>query len=92
MKTATKALAFHQGRSALLQSSKRDLKVPSHQEKQIFSNTTIPTKNIRMTVTLILTSLSQNDFQDMALSTERYLNIIQQATTTLSRITTAIQK
>jgi len=59
---------------------------------EIFSNNTILTKNIRMTVTHSLKSLSPNDFQDTVLSTERSLNIIQQVTTTLSRIKTAIQK
>jgi len=92
MKIATKALAFHQSKGDLVQSSKRDMKIPSQQGKKIFSNTTIPTKNIRMTVSHSLTSLLQNDFQDIAHSTERSLNIIQQVTTTLSRIKTAIQK
>jgi len=37
-------------------------------------NTTIPTKNIRETITHSLTSLSHNDFQDTAHSTKRSLN------------------
>jgi hypothetical protein len=44
MMIATKALASHQDKSTLLQSSKRDLKIPSQKEKQIFSNNTFPTK------------------------------------------------
>jgi len=88
----TKALASHHGRSALPLPSKRDPKIPTHKGKQIFSNDTIPTKNIQMTAIQFLTSPSPNNFQDTALSTERSLNIIQQVTTTLSRIKTAIQK
>jgi len=48
--------------------------------------------NIQMTAIQSLTSPSPNTFQDTALLTERSLHIIQQVTTTLSLIKTAIQK
>jgi len=67
-------------------------KNPNEKGKQIFSNNTIPTKNIQMTAIQSLTWPSPNNFQDTALSTERSLSIIQQVTTTLSRIKTTIQK
>jgi len=44
MMMTTKALASHHGKNALQLPSKRDLKIPSQKEKQIFSNNTIPTK------------------------------------------------
>ena len=42
----TKALASHHGRSALPLPSKLDPQIPSQKGKQIFSNNSIPTKNI----------------------------------------------
>jgi len=80
MMIRTKALASHHGRSALPLPSKRDPKIPTQKGKQIFSNNTIPTKNIQMTVIQ-----SYRHYQTS-------LNIIKQVTTTLSLIKTAIQK
>jgi len=92
MMMTTKALASHHGRSTLQLPSKPDPKIPTHRGKQVFSNNTIPTKNIQTTSIQSLISQSPNIFQGTALSMERSPNMIQQVTTTPSLIKTAIQK
>jgi len=58
MMMTTKALASHHGRSVLPLPSKRDPKISTQKGKQIFSNNTIPTKNIQMTAIQSLPSPS----------------------------------